>query len=96
MYSGFFPAGAKNKIAPRFERSGWTYAKACTRTKHIAKSRRSDLPYCNIKQDLARKLDPTLKPSHLKETTYLTHFHAENSKMFSRTFHGAARHEEGC
>ena len=27
----------------------------------------------NIKQDLAKKTDPTLKPSHLKEIKYLIH-----------------------
>ena len=27
-----------------------------------------------MKQNLAKKLDPALKPGHLKEITYLTHF----------------------
>ena len=45
-----------------------------------AKNRRSDLPVFNIKQDLAKKLDPTLKRTRLKEITYLTHFYAQKSK----------------
>ena len=44
------------------------------------RNRRSDLPVFNIKQNLAKKLDPALKPSHLKEITYLTHFYAQKSK----------------
>ena len=40
-----------------------------------AKYRSSDLPVFNIKQNLAKKLDPTLKSSHLNEgVTYLTSF----------------------
>ena len=34
----------------------------------------------NIKQNLAKKLDPTLKPSNLKEITCLTHFYAKKPK----------------
>ena len=45
-----------------------------------AKNRRSDLSVFNIKQNLAKKLDPTLKPSHLKEVMDLTHFYAQKSK----------------
>ena len=40
-----------------------------------AKYRSSDLPVFDIKQNLAKKLDPTLKSSHLNEgVTYLTSF----------------------
>ena len=45
-----------------------------------AKNRRADLPVFNIEQTLAKKLDPVLKPSHLKEIRYLTHFFAQKSK----------------
>ena len=45
-----------------------------------AKSLRSDLPAFNITQNLAKKLDPRLKPSNLKEITYLAHFYAQKSK----------------
>ena len=34
----------------------------------------------NIKQNLAKKLDPILKSSNLKEMTYHSHFYAQNSK----------------
>ena len=44
--------------------------------KFAQKKRRSDLPVSNIKQNLrSEKLDPTLKPSNLKEITYLTLFY---------------------
>ena len=45
-----------------------------------AKNRRSDLPVFNIEQNLARKLDPTLKPSNLKGIAYLTHFYAQKAR----------------
>ena len=48
--------------------------------KFRAKSRRSDLPVFNIKQNVAKKLDPTLKPGNLKELKYLTHFYVQKSK----------------
>ena len=39
-----------------------------------AKNRRPDLPVFDMKHNLAKKTDPALKPSHLKEITYLTPF----------------------
>ena len=48
--------------------------------KFCAKNQRPDLPALNIKQNIAKKLDPTLKSSQLKEITYLTHFYARKSK----------------
>ena len=45
-----------------------------------SKNRRADLPVFKITQNLAKKLDPILKPSHLKEIMYLTPFHAQKSK----------------
>ena len=44
-----------------------------------AKNRRSDLPVFVMKQNLAKKLDPTLTPCHLKEITHLDHFYAQKS-----------------
>ena len=38
-----------------------------------------NLPVFNIKQNLARKLDPSLKPSNLKELTCLPHFYAQKA-----------------
>ena len=45
-----------------------------------SEKRRPDLPVFNIKQILAKKSDPTLKPRHLKEIKNLTHFYAQRSK----------------
>ena len=45
-----------------------------------AKNRKSDLPVFNSKQNLAKKMDPTLTPGHFKEIAYLTHFYKRNSK----------------
>ena len=44
------------------------------------KYRRSDLAVFNVNQHLAKKLDPALKQSGLKEITYLPHFHAPKAK----------------
>ena len=41
-----------------------------------AKNRRPDLPLFDIEQNLATKLDPTLKPNSLKEITYLIFTHS--------------------
>ena len=45
-----------------------------------AKNRRSDLPVIHITHNLARKLDPTLKPCNLKEMTCLTRFYTQKPK----------------
>ena len=45
-----------------------------------ANNRTSYLPMFNIKQNLAKKLDRTLKLSHLKEMTYRSHFYAKVQK----------------
>ena len=39
-----------------------------------------DLPMFNIKQNLAKKLDRTLKTKYFDGMTYLTHFFAQKSK----------------
>ena len=39
-------------------------------------------PVFNIKQNLAKKLDPILKSSNLKEITYHTHFQKQNSENY--------------
>ena len=38
------------------------------------------LPVFKIKRNLGRKLDPSPKPSNLKEITYLTNFYAQKAK----------------
>ena len=80
-YLGFLPAGVKKKCAA-----------FCTirldvlqgMPVEISAQKIEDLTcLCsvfNIKQNLAKKLDPTLKPSNLKEITCLTHFYAKKSK----------------
>ena len=54
--------------------------KQCRNFNLCAKTQRSDLPVLNIEQDVAKQLDRTLKPSNLKEITYLTHFYPRKSK----------------
>ena len=78
---GLFPSGGEKQNAPHFARSGWTYSKACPYN-FREKNRRSNLPcLCsNIKHIRAKKMDPTLEPSHFKEITYPTHFYARKSK----------------
>ena len=68
--SGFFLAEARKKLRRILhEPVGGTPRHVCRIFR--AKHRRSDLPVFNIKQNLAKKLNPTLKPSSLKEITYL-------------------------
>ena len=55
-------------MRPHFARTGWRYSKA----KLSRNKRRSDLPVFNMKQNLAKKLEPTLKQSNLKEMAYLS------------------------
>ena len=81
-----FPRGSERKMEPHFARSGWTYSYRHACGNFRAKNRRSDVLVSSIKQNLAEKLDPTLQPNHLKETTYLTHFYAPKSKCPSRFY----------
>ena len=69
-----FPRGGEKTKLRRIlhEPIGGTLRHVC-RNFH-AKNRRSDLPVFNIEQNLARKLDPRLKPSNLKETAYIFSF----------------------
>ena len=76
--SGFFQAEANKLRRILREPVGGTPRHACTTFR--ANNRRSDLPVFNIKQNPARKLDPTLKPCNLKEITYITHFYAQMAK----------------
>ena len=69
-----FPSGSEkiSALCTFHEPVGGTPSHVC---RHLrAKNRRFDLPVFNIKQNLARKLDPALKPGNLKEITYLTTF----------------------
>ena len=75
-----FPNGGEKKIASHFAPSGWMCAPRHVGRIFRAKNRRSDLPVFNMKHNLAKKLDLTLKPSYFKEKTYLTHFYAQKSK----------------
>ena len=77
----FFPTGGEKLAAPHFARTGWRYTPRHVCRFFRAKHRRSDLPMFNIKQNLAKKLDPRLKPSHLKEIAYLTRFYAQKSNL---------------
>ena len=84
---GFSRAGAKNNIAPHFARTGWrlvTPRRGCGFFR--AKTRRSDMRMFNGKRSLAKKVDPALKPSQLKEVTYLTHLYAQKWKCPRRVF----------
>ena len=59
-----FPSCGEKTIAPHFARHGWMYSKAC-RLKNFTRKKVEDLTCCclfNIKQSLAKKLDPRLKP----------------------------------
>ena len=67
QFSGLFQAEARKKKEP----VGGTPRHVCRNFR--AKNRRADLPVFNIKQNLARTLDPTLKPSILQETTCVVH-----------------------
>ena len=78
-YSGFFHAEArKSSRRSLHDPVGGTPRHVCRKIR--AKNGKSDLPVFNIKQNLARKLDPSLKPSNLKEITYPTHFYAQKAK----------------
>ena len=69
-----FPSGGEKKIAPHLhEPAGGTPRHLCRFFR--ANNRRSDLPMFNIKQNLAQKLDPTLKLFHLEETPVLNFAH---------------------
>ena len=75
----FFLPGAKNKLRSILHRPvGRTPKHVCRNFR--AKNRRSDLPVFNIKQNLAKKLDPTPKSRNLKEITYLTQYCDQTSK----------------
>ena len=75
-----FPSGSETKNLRRIlhDPVGRTPRHVCRIFR--AKNRRSDLSVFNIKQNLAKVLDPRLKSSHLKEITYRTHFYAQKSE----------------
>ena len=75
-----FPnGGEKQKLRRNFhEPIGGSSKYICRNFR--ARNRRSDPPVFNSKQNLARKLYPTLKPSNLNEMTHLTHFFAQTAK----------------
>ena len=76
MIFRLFPSGAEKKNAQHFHQpNGGTRRHMCRKFRENV--RRVDLPAFNVEQNLARKLDPTLKPSNLKEISYLTHFYAQ-------------------
>ena len=70
----FFPSESEEKILRRISHEPIGGTPRHVRSFFSAKNRRSDLPVFNIKQNLAEKLDPTLKISRLKEIRFLTHF----------------------
>ena len=76
-----FCSGGEKQNCTALARSGWAYSKACL-SKFFAQKMKDLTCLCSIntKQNLSKKLDPILKPSRLKETTYRPHFHAQKSK----------------
>ena len=79
----FSQRGRKNKVCRVLhDPVGRTPRHACRNFR--AEDGLSILPVFNFKQNLARKLDPRLKPSHLKEITYVAHIYACRSKRPGR------------
>ena len=80
-----FPAGAKKQNAPHLhDPVGNTPRHVCR--KFRAKYRRSDVPVFNIKQNLAKKRDPTLKSIHMKESRILLIFTHKSPSKYPRRF----------
>ena len=87
-----FPSGGKKKNCAAFRRgkkkncAAFCMNRLEVRTpRHVwskfrAKNRRSDPLVFIVKQNLARKLDPRLQPSNLREITYLANFYAQRAK----------------
>ena len=73
--SGSFQADARKKkrCCILHEAAGGTPRQVCRNFRE--KNRRSDLPVFNIKQNLAKKMNPTQKPINFKEITYLVFTH---------------------
>ena len=63
-------------LAPHFVLSGWTYSELQGTSLEFFTQKIEDLTcLCStLSTDLAKKNDPRLKPSNMKEITYLTHF----------------------
>ena len=78
IFSFFFPAGAKTDCAA-FCTIHWNVLQGIP-VEFSRQNSRSDLPVFNIKQNLAKKLDPRLKSSRLKDLAYPNHFYAQKSK----------------